>query len=259
METIIGLIQNLGLSPQAAILLSFFLAFFALLLVYNRWAREGGRPTLRPLPAYDELHRYLAAAVEKGQAVHLSLGTQGVGGLATADTLAGLEVLERVADRLAGVGIPLIVSVAEPTLLLVAQDVLRRVYTRLGYPEGYDPGQVRLIAPDPAAYAAGAMGILSREKVGANILIGSFGEEFLLLSASGAQLGMRQIGGTSSPQVLPLVQATVDQPLWGEEIYAAGGYLSAKPGHLASLRVQDWLRGAIILAVLLGVLALTIL
>lgn len=258
METIIAFFESLGLSLPSAILLPLFLAFFALLLVYNRAAREGRKLTLRPISAYDELYLYLARAVEKGQAVHLSLGTQGIGGLATADTLAGLEVLERVADRLAGVGISLIVSVADPTLFPVAQDVLRRVYGRLGYPEGYDPRQVRFIAPDPAAYAAGAMGIISREKVGANILIGSFGDEFLLLGENGARLGIKQIGGSSSPQVLPLVQVSMDESLWGEEVYAAGSYLSAKPGHLASLHVQDWLRGAIILAVILGVLALTI-
>ncbi|MBI2845870.1 MAG: hypothetical protein HYX86_04925 [Chloroflexi bacterium] len=259
MEGITAFFENLGISLESAILLSFFLSFFALLLVYNRRAREEiARPALRSISAFAELDRYLAAAIEKGQAVHLSLGTQGIGAVATADTLAGLEVLERVADRLAGVGVPLIVSVADPTLFPVAQEILRRVYTRLGYGEGYDPRQVRLISPERAAYAAGAMGIISREKIGANILVGSFGEEFLLLGENGARRGIKQIGGTSSPQILPLVQVTMDEPLWGEEIYAGGAYLSAKPGHLASLRVQDWLRGAIILAVVLGVLALTV-
>lgn len=259
MEIITTLLDSTGLSPESASLLSLLLAFLAFVLLFHRLARLGKAPTLRPIPAYGDLDHLLEGAMENGRAVHVSLGTQGIGRAATADTLAGLEVLEHLVEKLAGVGIPLTISVADPTLLPVAQDILRQMYGRLGYPEGYNPHQVQFLAPDAVAYSAAAMGLLARENVGINILIGSFGEEFLLLGESAAQRGIIQVGGTSSPQILPLVQVSMDRPLLGEEIYAAGAYLSSKPSHLASLWVQDWLRMAIVLAIFLGALILTVL
>ena len=42
---------------------------------------------------------------------------------------------------------------------------------------------------------------------------------------------MFQIGGTSTPQVLPLTYLTMSEPLLGEEIYGAGAYLLERVEH----------------------------
>jgi hypothetical protein len=46
--------------------------------------------------------------------------------------------------------------------------------------------------------------------------------------------------------------ATSQDPLIGEELFAAGAYVGAGPSHEASLHVQDILRWLIILAIILG-------
>ncbi len=150
------------------------------------------------------------------------------------------------------------VTLADPTLLPAAQDAVRRGYERHGDPAHYDPDRIRWIAPTPSAYAAGVAGILDRETLGANVMIGGFGDEFLLMSENGARRGLIQIGGASSPEVLPFVEASVDTPLWGEEIYAGGAYLARIPDHQASLVAQDWLRTAVIAAIVMGVLISTL-
>jgi hypothetical protein len=48
--------------------------------------------------------------------------------------------------------------------------------------------------------------------------------------------------------------AAADQPLIGEELYAAGAYVKAGGSHLASLTIQDILRWLIVLVLLGGML-----
>ena len=59
--------------------------------------------------------------------------------------------------------------------------------------------------------------------------------------------------------MLPFVYATADEMLVGEEMYAAGAYLSEKPWHISCLLAQDWMRWAIVLAIIGLVIAKTVL
>lgn len=260
MDALISLLRS-TIALQQAEQLAVFLAFLPLFF-FSYWAiKRGAQFSLRPIAAFDALKKLLAQSAEAGQPVHLSLGTGGIGDASTADTMAGLTVLEYLADRAAVSANPPIVTMANPTALPVAQDILRRAYTRHGYPEEYDPARARFLAPNPQlnangeafAYGAGAMRLIARHGLIANVLIGKFGDEFLLLSETGAQRGITQIGGTSSERVLPFVRATMDYPLIGEEIYAGGAYLSGKPAHLASLLAQDLLRWLLVVGVIGGV------
>lgn len=258
MEVLLNVLEASGIEPLAALMLVVLLAFLSFLLFADRRMRLGIRPALRPLPGFALLDGFVGQAVETGRTLHVSMGTKGIGGASTADTMAGLTALERLAEQAVATGLKLVVTVSDPSLLPIAQDTLRRAYERQGYPQGYDPLQVRYIAPDAIAYAAGVMGILEREDVVANAMIGGFGDEFLLMGENGARRGVQQVGGASSPETLPFVYVSMDEALLGEEIYAGGAYLSSKPSHLGSLLAQDWLRSAIILAIILGVLIRTL-
>jgi hypothetical protein len=217
---------------------------------------------LRPIAAYDALKQLLARAAEVGEPVHISIGIAGIGTASTADTMAGLYTLEFLADRAAVSAIPPTVTVSEPTALVVAQDQLRRAYQRQGYPDEYDPRQARFIAPpvngSAVAYAAGVMDLLNHEPVVANVMVGTFGDEFLLMAETGAQKMILQAGGTSNPTVLPFVYATITHPILGEEIYAAGAYLAARATHVGSLVAQDTLRAVLVAVIVLAVIARTL-
>ena len=99
--------------------------------------------------------------------------------------------------------------------------------------------------------------MLTQQKLIANVMIGQFGDEFLLLGETGAQRNLDQIGGTSTLSALPFVYATVSHPLIGEEIYAGGAYLLGKPAHLSSLMAQDILRWVLVVGVLTAILLRT--
>ncbi|MCI0474715.1 MAG: hypothetical protein L0Y55_00555 [Anaerolineales bacterium] len=258
MDPILSLLDSTIGARQArmlGVLLLFLPIFF-----FAYWAvKRGARFALRPIAAYAALKGLFARSAEAGQPVHLSLGTTGVGDQFTADTTAALNVLEYLAERGAISAAPLLVTLAHPTALPVAQDILRRVYRQMGMPEEYEPTRARLLAPDPLsastprqdafAYAVGAMRLLTQQKLVANVMIGRFGDEFLLMSEAGAQRALTQIGGTSAPEVLPFVNATMTHPLIGEEIYAGGAYLSGKPAHVSSLLAQDIMRWLIVAGV----------
>jgi hypothetical protein len=233
------------------------LLFFLPIFFFAYWAvKRGARLVLRPIAAYAALKGLFARSAEAGQPVHLSLGTTGIGDQFTADTMAALNILEYLTERGTISAAPPIVTLANPTALPVAQDVMRRVYRQLGYPGDFDPTRARLIAPDAPnfpdrpnnawAYAVGIMRLLTQQKLTANVMVGHFGDEFLLMGEAGAQRDLIQIGGTSAPEVLPFVNATMTYPLLGEEIYAGGAYLSDKPAHLSSLLAQDVMRWLIV-------------
>jgi hypothetical protein len=114
---------------------------------------------------------------------------------------------------------------------------------------------VRFIAPDPTAYAAGVMGLLEREALTSNVMIGSFGDEYLLMGETGARLEVRQIVGAADPRTLPFVEATADEILVGEEMFAGGAYTSRLPIQIASLLAEDWARWVVVGAILISALA----
>lgn len=211
--------------------------------------RAGKAGELRPLPQIEDLPGSVGRSAEAGQPLHVSVGVAGIAGSATAETWAGLAVLDELANEAAACDTPLVVTVADPTVLPVAQDILRRAYLRSGNPEGYDPTQVQFVAPFPLAYAAGVAGILERDPLTANIMIGSFGDEYLLMGEVGARRGLHQTAGAANPRALPFVYATADEPLVGEEIFAGSAYLARGPLQVASLLVEDWARWAILAAI----------
>jgi hypothetical protein len=219
-------------------------------LIYR--VRSGRAGDLRPLPGLEELPGLVGRSAETGRPLHISVGVAGIGGSATAETWAGLTVLRQLADAAAACDTPLLVTVSDATVLPMAQDILWRAHVRNGNPEGYDPTQVQLIAPEPMAYAAGVTGLLERESLSANIMIGSFGDEYLLIGETGQRRGVRQIVGTSDPRTLPLVYATADEPLIGEEMFAGGAYTSRLPVQIASLLAEDWARWALAAGILVA-------
>jgi hypothetical protein len=255
-EVIVDILTQSGMKSQwHACMLVWLLFFLPVMLFATSRVRAGRVVNLRPLAGFDALRGLSARAAESGQTLHVSMGISGISNEETAATLAGLTVLDYLAEQGAIFDAPPMVTVADPTLFPVAQDVLRHAYARQGNIENYDPKQVRLISPDPTAYAAGVMDVLGHEPLAANIMIGNFGDEYLLIGEVGAKKGISQIGGATNPQTLPFVFASADQVLIGEEIFAGGAYLAFLPAHIGSLVAQDVMRLLGVVAIVLLVLA----
>lgn len=239
----------LSVSRLGATLLVLLSAGVLIALLILR-GRGGPRPAVRRLPAYRSLQDEIGYTAESGGAIHVALGSGGLHEADAAASLGALQVVEAIADAAVSYSVPPIITVGEPTLLPLAQDVLRRAYVRHGVAELYDPSRVRFIAPSPLAYAAGAAHVVATEGVTANVVAGSFGAEASLITDAGTRSDVRQLAAVDAPLSLGALYPATDYLAAGEELYAAGAQLTGDRRYLVSLVAQDVLRVILVLIIL---------
>lgn len=222
-----------------------------LLLGLTLWRRRSPA-TLRPIEAYERLNRAVGLAVENGTRLHISLGR---GNLFTArggSALAGLAMLRRLAERTSASDRPPIVTSGDAALAILSQDTLRSGYRAAGAEEQYRFSTGRLTGLTPFSYAAGTMPIEHDENVSANVVIGDLGAESALIAEASDRENSSLIAASDDLSAQAIFYASAQEPLIGEELFAAGAYVGAGASHDASLQVQDILRWLIIVAILVG-------
>ena len=222
-----------------------------LLLGLTVWRRRSPA-TLRPIEAYERLNRAVGLAVENGTRLHISLGR---GNLFTArggSALAGLAMLRRLAERTSASDRPPIVSSGDASLAILSQDTLRSGYRAAGAEEQYRFSTGRLTGLTPFSYAAGTIPIEHDENVSANVVIGDLGAESALIAEASDRENSSLIAASDDLSAQAIFYASAQEPLIGEELFAAGAYVGAGAAHDASLQVQDILRWLIIVAILAG-------
>jgi hypothetical protein len=174
--------------------------------------------------------------------IHIAIGNGGLLGEDTITSLAALEVVEELADTAVLYNAPPIITVGDPTLIPLAQDILRRAYERHGLAKRYNPDQVRFIAPSPVAYAAGAASVVMTEGVMSNAMIGAFGPEVSLITDAGTRRDLPQLAAAAASDALGALYPATDRLAAGEELFAAGAQMSPKRRYTISLQAQDLLR-----------------
>lgn len=216
-------------------------------------ARRRPRPAnFRPIEAFRAIPREIGLAVEAGQRVHVSLGSTDLRGVDGAATLAGLTVLTRTADMAAASDKPPVATSGDGTSAMLSQEVVRAAFRGQNALERYDPGLGRVTGLTPFSFAAGAMSTGPEPDVSAHLLTGPLGVEGALMADAAARTGARVVAGSHNVQAQALFYAASDHPLIGEELFVAGAYLNPSHAHVASLRIQDVLRWAIIGIILAG-------
>lgn len=230
------------------------LVLIALLILRGR---RGPHPTIRPLPAFQDLRDEIERAAERGGTIHIALGSGGLNGEDAVTSLAGLQVVEALADAAVSYSVPPIITVGDPTLLPLAQDILRRAYERHGLTEWYNPGRVRFVAPSPLPYAAGAANVVAAEGVTTSVMAGAFGAEVSLITDAGARRDLPQLAAAAASPAIGALYPATDRLAVGEELYAAGAYTTGERRYLVSLVAQDTLRLVLVL-VILGAAALAL-
>ncbi len=213
-------------------------------------ARKGlSLPSIRRVSGLDALDEAIGRATEMGRPVHYSFGLADVN---DAQTLASFSVLEHVAERTAEHDVPLIVTNVKVVVQALSEDIVRGAHARFGKEQSYNPNNIRYISDRQTAYAAGVTGIMKRERVATNLMIGGFWAESLLLSQAGYEVGAVQIAGTANTPQIPFFVAVCDYCLIGDELYAASAYLSKEPVLVGSLVVADYVKLATIALTAVG-------
>lgn len=227
------------------------LVFGTAVLLYIRWARQGKSLFIRKLAGLDAIEEAVGRATEMGKPVLFIPGLQELDEI---ETIAGVSILGRVAKITAQYETPLIVPVRYPLVLAAGQEVVEQAYREAGRPDAYNKDTVRYVAGDQMAFAATVNGMLMRDKPAANIYMGAFFAESLVIAETGNAAGSIQIAGTARPEQLPFFIAACDYTLMGEELYAASAYLSHEPLLLGGLKGQDLIKILLVIIVLIGMI-----
>jgi hypothetical protein len=208
-------------------------------------------PVFRTIPAITHLRQAVGRVVEDGSSLHVSLGRGGLITPQSASAMAGLILLRRLAELTsAGDKTPVATS-GDAALTILSQDTLQTASQT--YAQGaYDPTAGRLTGLTPFSYAAGALPFIRDENFSANVLIGNFGIEAALLTDAAERSNTFTLAASDNLAAQAVMYASAQEPLIGEELYAAGAYVEAGEMHTASLTVQDILRWLIIIVIMFG-------
>lgn len=226
--------------------------FLTVLLYFVRSARRGKQFFVRKISGLDAVDEAVGRATEMGRPV---LYVPGLSTMSDVATIASINILQRVAKKVAEYGTPLIVPNRDPIVYMVAKQVTKEGYMEAGRPESFKDDNVFFVTQSQFAYAAAVDGIMIREKPATNLFLGMFWAESLLLAETGHLTGAVQIAGTDAVHQLPFFVTSCDYTIIGEELYAASAYLSREPILLGSIKAQDWGKLIILLLAVAGIIA----
>lgn len=241
------------MTPQTAGMLGIGIVIFAgllltlLTLLYRRFPFY-----FRNIRAFMRARRAASMVVEDGTRLHVSIGSANLLTPAAASALAGLALIRHLGEVTSLSDHPPMTTTGSATLNLLAQDTLRTAHESVAAEQAFDMNNGRLAGLTPLSYVAGVMPSIRDENISTNVIIGNFGPEVGLLTEAADRQKTPIIAASDSLPAQAVLYATTHEPLIGEELFAAGAYTQAGPGHAASLLVQDILRWFIILALIGG-------
>jgi hypothetical protein len=225
---------------------------------FIKTAEKGKVPKIRRVPGMDAIDEAIGRAVEMGRPIICSHGIADLRAATTGpQTLAGLAVLRYVSKQSIASGARVIVPVRQPEVWPIAADIVEQEYKLAGKGDEYDQGDIRFLSSAQFAFSSNYMGLMMREKPGANIMIGAYWAESLQLGETGNRVGAFQIAGTAQTSQIPFFLVTSDYCLIGEEIYSVGAYLTNDAPVMASLAGQDVGRIIAVVLMVVGVLLAT--
>jgi hypothetical protein len=224
------------------------------LLVGITYLRRKSPAQFRPIKAFSRLRNAIGRAVEDGSRLHIALGHGGLTSPQGAASLASLVTLRRLADMTSAGDKPPVASSGDGAVAILSQDILQSAFQDATAGGHYDVTGGRLTGLTPFSYAAGSNSIMQDEQVSTNVMLGNFGVEAGLLMDTAERQNSFTLAASDDLSAQAILYANAQDPLIGEELFAAGAYLNAGPVHSASLTVQDILRWSLIVIMLIGAL-----
>lgn len=208
--------------------------------------QESQKMHIRRIPGLDAIDEMIGRVTEMGRPLAFVLG----GTELEAQGFASMRILDYVAGEVARYDAKIMVVAPLPEMEPMCQEILKAAFTRNGKPESYNPSSVMYMPGD--ASKAGVLGLYQREHVAAAMLFGNYYYESMLFAEAANLAGASQIGGTANYHQLPFFVASCDYTLIGEEIFAAGTYLSREPSEVGALTAQEVGKAISVALIILG-------
>ena len=230
------------------VLVGVIVSFAFVLFFILKWKKKK-ELYIRPISGLEAIDDAIGRATEMGKPI---LYSAGLGKMERVATMASMNILGSVAEKVAAYNTQLIFPNYDPVVMAVAQEVVKEGYSKAGHPEAYNPDNIYFVTQSQFGYVAYVDGLMVRQKPATNLFLGTFEAESLILAETGNSIGAVQIAGTDSTIQLSFFIVACDYTLIGEELFAASGYLTKDPMVLGSIKAQDWLKIIIIILMILG-------
>jgi hypothetical protein len=232
-----------------------FLTVAAIVLAIVSALRARSRkPATESGPSRSRLHDTIAQAAEAGWGVHIALGTGSVSGDRAMVSVACLRIAREAAELAVSYGISPRLSVGDVSLLVAAQDALRRVYEGQGILDRYDPSQVRFIAPGALPFAAGAGDAIAADRPGVVVLAGAYDAGVALACDPGVRRRDAVFVAVDSGLASGVGFAATDWLAPGEGLFTAAADRGNAGRRPARITAQDVMRWVVIAGVLCSAL-----
>ena len=231
-------------------LLIILAVFSALFFGAIKIAGAGRKFFIRKIAGLEAVEEAVGRSTEMGKAV---LYVPGIDDVNNIQTIYSMIILGHVAKMVARYETPLIVPICRPFVVPLAEETVKQAYLDAGVPDAYDANNIRYLSEEQFAFTAGVDGIMLREKPAANLYLGSFFAESLILAETGFQTGAVQIAGTANIHQLPFFVVACDYTLIGEEFFAATAYLANEPRLVGTLKGTDYMKVLLIAVIIVGI------
>ncbi|MEM2183705.1 MAG: DUF6754 domain-containing protein [Candidatus Methanomethylicia archaeon] len=227
------------------------------ILVMNALKR-GWTLKWRKIAGLEALEEAVGRAAEMGKPVHFTPGYAGLTGATSPQVVAGLAVFAELARLCAKYDVEIICSVGDPTVLGVATELYKQAYTSEGKLDRAKPEHdIRYLSGSQFAFAAAVQGIAERERPAANVMVGPFWAESMMFAETFYRVGSIQVAGTARIYQIPFFAVVCDYVIIGDEMFAAGAYLSKEPSAMSSIFIQDLAKLFALALSIFGALILT--
>jgi len=243
------------LEPGRVSQLFFLIVLCAAVIYLVETSRRGRLAKLRKLPGLDAVEEAVGRATEMARPVVISTGIGGLTDITAPQTIAGLSMVSYVGRLCARYGARLIAPCRQPHVLPVEIEIIQTAFNEEGKTEegARATEMVQYLSDNQFSYAMAYLAIIEREKPAAHIMVGGYWAESLQLAELGFKVGAVQVAGTANTAQIPFFVAACDYCLIGEEIYAAGAYLSKDPIQTGSVVGQDFGKAVAFILIVLGV------
>ncbi len=219
------------------------LFILSLLVIYYSIIRseKGEPPKLRTIPAILAFEELIGRASEMGRPVNFDFGRPTLTVTSRApQTVAAIACMSHVARLCAAIDVPFYIATNTQDALPAFQAAVDDAYAFEGKPSPSDAIQ----------WLGSGWGFdqrwgtwIEEKRIAANFLIGTWWAETVYHVEHTKRVGAMAIGGDSSVGAnLAVLVAGCDYAIVGEELFAAGAYLSKDKTQIGSLYGQDILK-----------------
>lgn len=216
--------------------LIFLIALAVLLWYFTDRASKGKIENIRRLPAFDALEEAVGRAIEQGRPI---MATYSFQDNFRPPTMVGLEAIRYTSKLASEKGGTMLVAAGAARTLPVADENYRLGCVEAGTPELYNPQNVYFFTRQQWAYSSGVMGLMEREKPGACVFIGPFLVEGIHLGINSRRIKTMAIAGNTSYSMGAFMFVSMDYVLLGEEMLAAGAYMTEDPTNISGIAAED--------------------